>query len=130
VDFALVDGDHSSAGARADITALLDSPAVTRTLILAHDSLNPEVRHGIEAVAYGDYEKVAHVDLDFVLGRVVASGPFAGETWGGFALIVVDASGDAAIHSHGLLDGAEMVRGSVGKRAAESLRRAKRRLSA
>jgi Methyltransferase domain len=93
VDFVLVDGDHSSEGARADILDLLGSSAITRTVILAHDSINEEVRDGLDAVPYGDFAKVNLVDLDFVPGYVCRDPDNYGQCWGGFALIVVDSSG-------------------------------------
>jgi Methyltransferase domain len=93
VDFVLVDGDHSADGARRDVEDLLASPAVANTVILAHDSLNQEVRQGLEAVPYSEIEKVAFVDLDFVGGYVPAEPPMLGECWGGLALIVVDETG-------------------------------------
>lgn len=92
VDFVMVDGDHSADGARQDVEDLLASDALKNAVILAHDSLNQEVRSGLEAVAYGDFEKVALVDLDFVGGYVPAEPPMLGECWGGLALIVVDES--------------------------------------
>jgi hypothetical protein len=93
VDFVMVDGDHSADGARQDVEDLLASPAIANTVILAHDSLNQEVRRGLEAVPYAETAKVAHVDLDFVAGYVPAEGSMLGECWGGLALIVVDESG-------------------------------------
>lgn len=93
VDFALVDGDHSAEGARLDVTDLLASDAIGDAIILAHDSLNQEVRRGLEEVPYREFEKVAFVDLDFVGGYVPAESPTRGECWGGLALIVVDESG-------------------------------------
>jgi hypothetical protein len=93
VDFVLVDGDHSADGARGDVADLLGSDVIANTVILAHDSLNQEVRRGLEEVPYAEFEKVAFVDLDFVGGYVPAESPTMGECWGGLALIVVDASG-------------------------------------
>ncbi len=61
-------------------------------MILAHDSLNQEVRRGLEEVPYSEIEKVAFVDLDFVGGYVPAEPPMEGECWGGLALIIVDES--------------------------------------
>jgi Methyltransferase domain len=90
VDFVLVDGDHSSQGVRADLEALLASPAIARTLILLHDSFHPEVRSGIESVAPGENPKVAGFDLDFVPGRLGKLGGFADQFLGGFALVLVD----------------------------------------
>jgi hypothetical protein len=90
VDFVLIDGDHSAEGARADMEDVLASAAVQRTLVLAHDSLNPEVRRGLEEVDYGGFEKVAWVEMDFVGGYVPEGPPLRGECWGGLALVVVD----------------------------------------
>lgn len=98
VDFVLVDGDHTAAGARSDMEDVLASEAVRRTVILAHDSLNPEVRRGLEEVDYSAHEKVAWVEMDFVGGYVPAEAPLRGECWGGLALVIVDADrgfGDA-----------------------------------
>jgi hypothetical protein len=93
VDFVMVDGDHSAEGARRDVADLLASDAIKNAVILAHDSLNQEVRQGLEEVPYGEIGKVAFVDMDFVVGYVPAEPPMLGECWGGLALIVVDESG-------------------------------------
>jgi hypothetical protein len=93
VDFVLVDGDHSASGVRDDMRDLLTSEAITRTVILAHDTLNEEVRQGLEEVDYEANEKVAWVDLDFIPGYVARLPERFGECWGGIGLIVVDASG-------------------------------------
>ncbi|HKJ35440.1 MAG TPA: class I SAM-dependent methyltransferase [Solirubrobacterales bacterium] len=89
VDLALVDGDHSAAGVRADLEALLDSQAFGPGLILLHDSFNPEVRAGIEAADPASRPGVGAVELDLVAGRVVESGLVAGQAWGGLAAVVV-----------------------------------------
>lgn len=91
VDFVLIDGDHSADGARSDMEDVLASPAVRNTVILAHDSLNPEVRRGLDEVDYGALKKVAWVDMDFVGGYVPAEPPLRGECWGGLGLVIVDA---------------------------------------
>jgi Methyltransferase domain len=90
VDFALVDGDHTAAGVELDIRQLLDSPAVGRTVIVMHDSMNEEVRRGMDAVDYDAWPKVRFVHLDAVAGYAF-NAPLAGELWGGLAMIVVDA---------------------------------------
>ena len=90
VDFALVDGDHSLEGARADLSALLASTAVTSAVILAHDSFNPFVRAGLQQALAAFPGKATDVEIDFVSGRMTRSGPVAGQLWGGFALIIVD----------------------------------------
>ncbi|MGH2961509.1 MAG: class I SAM-dependent methyltransferase [Solirubrobacterales bacterium] len=90
VDFVLVDGDHSSDGARSDLETILASPAVARTVILVHDSFNPEVRSGIESARPAEHPKVIGFDPDFVQGRLGKLGPFANQMLGGFALVIVD----------------------------------------
>lgn len=93
VDFVLVDGDHTTAGVHADMRDLLESPAIGQTVILMHDTLNEEVREGLEQIAYDSYAKVAWVDLDFVPGYVAQLPARLGECWGGLGLVVVDSSG-------------------------------------
>jgi hypothetical protein len=92
VDFVLVDGDHSAAGVRRDMKDLLDSAAIANTIILAHDTLNEDVRQGLEELDYDAYEKVAWVDLDYIPGYVARFPARLGECWGGIGLIVVDAT--------------------------------------
>jgi len=94
VDFAMVDGDHSAEGVRRDVEDLLKSPAIAETVILAHDVGNELVREGLDAVPYGAYPKVDHVDLDFVPGYM-GRDRFTGELWGGLGLIVVNAARSA-----------------------------------
>ncbi len=88
VDFALVDGDHSADGVRADVEALLDSPAVGSTLIVLHDTMNEAVREGVAAARPGERPGVVHWDLD-LLESFVDKGPLA-ERWGGLGVIVVE----------------------------------------
>lgn len=89
VDFVLADGDHAAAGVASEMNVLLSSAALRSTLILAHDAANEEVRAGLEQVDYASFGKVAMVDLDMVAGHLSREGPFAGQLWGGFALVVV-----------------------------------------
>jgi hypothetical protein len=90
VDFVLVDGDHSAGGVAQDMRDLLDSPAIGRTVIVMHDSMNEEVRRGLEAVDYDAYPKIRFVHLDCVSGFLYEA-PLEGELWGGLAVVVVDA---------------------------------------
>ena len=92
VDFVLVDGDHSSEGVRKDLLDLLDSPAVGRTIIVVHDSMNETVRAGLEKVPYEAYPKVAYVELDLVAGYMFRKPELLHELWGGLGLVVVDAA--------------------------------------
>jgi hypothetical protein len=91
VDFALVDGDHSTDGVRRDIEMLLLSPAISKTVILAHDTSQEDVRAGFSAVSWEEHPKIVHVDIDFLPGYIFASGHFRNELWGGFGLILADA---------------------------------------
>ncbi len=90
VDFALVDGDHSADGVAQDMRDLLDSDAVGRTVILMHDSFNPEVRRGLSAVDWDAWPKVLHAHLDFLTGYRFGP-PLDDEMWSGLAAVVVDA---------------------------------------
>jgi Methyltransferase domain len=92
VDFVLVDGDHSTEGVRRDMEDLLDSPAIGRTVIVAHDTANEVVRAGLDAVVYEAYPKVAYVELDFVAGYVFDEESLRNEMWGGLGLVVIEAS--------------------------------------
>lgn len=87
-DFVLVDGDHSSEGVAGDLSALLASPVTRRTAILVHDTMNAEVRAGVESVGFDDHERVLYWDLDFVTGYVYREGAARGTAWGGLGLVV------------------------------------------
>ena len=91
VDFALIDGDHTTDGVRRDLTDLLESPAVERTVILLHDMANPAVRAGVRAVEFARIPKVAYVDLGFV--ELAQSAGALADHWGGLGIVVVDPEG-------------------------------------
>jgi hypothetical protein len=91
IEFVLIDGDHSADGVRRDIADVLASDAVVRTVILLHDTFNPTVREGIDAVSLGTHPKVAFFEPDLVPGYVARREPYRLEMWGGFGAIVVDA---------------------------------------
>lgn len=92
VDFVLVDGDHSVEGVWQDIHDLLESRAVRCCLIVLHDTMNPAVRAGAEAIRYRVYPKVAYVHLDFVAGNVYKTPTITNELWGGLGLVIVDSA--------------------------------------
>jgi hypothetical protein len=97
IDFALADGDHSAAGVRADIEDILGS-GVLKGVLLMHDSMNPTVRRGLNAVEFSAYPSVRYVDLDFVTGHLGRRrGEFRGELWGGLCLAVVGAPDTAGL---------------------------------
>ena len=92
LDFALVDGSHTTEGVRADVSALLGSPVAAGATIMLHDTMNPEVRAGIEQAA-SDHEDVqASIDLDFVPGFLTLDPPFETELWGGLGLLLIGAN--------------------------------------
>ncbi len=92
VDLVLVDGDHSAEGVRRDVEDLLGSPAISHTLILLHDTANPEVRAGLDAINYIHWPKLTWVDLDWLPGYVSREQPTPGEAWAGLGLLVADAT--------------------------------------
>ncbi len=65
-------------------------------MILIHDSMNAEVRAGIESVGLNGYEKVIYHELDFVSGYIYAEGAARNSVWGGLALILTDVHPSAA----------------------------------
>jgi hypothetical protein len=92
VDFVIVDGDHSPEGVRQDLEDLLDSPTVTRTVILIHDTANERVRLGVDAVRFAAWPKVTHVELDWIAGKLFAEPKLRNELWYGIGLVLVDSS--------------------------------------
>jgi Methyltransferase domain len=90
VDFALVDGDHSYDGVANDLRTLLQSPTTRRSVIVVHDSMNAEVRAGIESVGLDDYEQIVYYELDFVPGYIYREGSARHAVWGGIGLILCD----------------------------------------
>jgi cephalosporin hydroxylase len=90
VDFALVDGDHSYEGVRADLMCLLDSPVTSRSVILVHDTMNAEIRGGIESLKLDSYPKVVYYELDFMPGYMYRDGACHGAIWGGLGLVLTD----------------------------------------
>jgi hypothetical protein len=91
VDFALVDGEHTAQGVKADVVNLLSSPAVGRTIIALHDTMNEAVRVGLHDVDFASFAKVSYVELDFLPGYMAREGAFAEQLWGGLGLVLVDA---------------------------------------
>lgn len=91
IDFVLIDGDHSAEGVRRDIVDVLGADAVAETVIVLHDTLNPEVRRGIEAAGIAEHPKVALYELDMVPGYLARREPYRLQMWGGLGVIVVNA---------------------------------------
>lgn len=90
--FILIDGDHSTAGVRGDIAALLSYRPRATVHVLVHDSFNPACRSGMSQADWSAGAHVHAVDLDFVPGTYhagVPGGTFDRSMWGGFALAVL-----------------------------------------
>lgn len=96
LDFALVDGDHSFEGVVSDLGTLLDSPTTARSVILIHDTMNAEIRAGLESMRLERYEKVVYYEPDFIPGYVYGDGECRGSAWGGIGLLLTDTSRSAA----------------------------------
>jgi len=84
-DLALVDGDHSAAGVRNDLNALIERRPLRRAYVVMHDSFNPECRKGI-LEAHWDRPWVHAVEIDFTIGNLMPQPHVFAEMWGGLAL--------------------------------------------
>jgi Methyltransferase domain len=98
IDLVLIDGDHSAEGVSRDLACVLDSPAAAATVILLHDTMNPEVRLGIERVGLAGRANVVYYELDLVAGYEFAGGHFDGQVWGGLGIVV---TGDRGASGYG-----------------------------
>jgi hypothetical protein len=88
IEFALIDGDHSALGVKADIENMINYTPVNSLNIILHDSFNPECRNGMKAVNYNAYKHVHYVELDYITGVFEPNG-LKKEMWGGFGHIVL-----------------------------------------
>jgi hypothetical protein len=61
-----------------------------RSVILVHDTMNAEVRAGVESVSLDGYTGVVYYELDFVPGYVYRTGAARNSAWGGLGLILTD----------------------------------------
>lgn len=89
LNFALVDGDHTYSGVKADLDAILEYEPPAPLWILMHDSSNPECRRGIAGANWAGNRHVHAVELDFVAGTLNAHDEFLNQVWGGFALALL-----------------------------------------
>ncbi len=86
LDFILIDGSHEADGVRADIAACLAyRPKRSPTVILMHDSSNPDVREGISSAPWDTCPYVHELDLDLCPGALYERADISGEIWGGLA---------------------------------------------
>jgi hypothetical protein len=85
-DLALIDGDHTADGVRADIEAFIATRPTRPAWLILHDTFNPTVRAGIKAV---DWDKpwVAQVEIDFVPGNLMSDAHVSQQMWGGIGVV-------------------------------------------
>jgi cephalosporin hydroxylase len=112
VDFALVDGDHSSEGVERDARALLDSDACRETTIVFHDTANDDVRAGLARLDLLSHPKVAACFLDFVPGYLCRPDHprFPSGIWNGLGLVVLGERGEEVIGDRDHLEVPEVYR--------------------
>lgn len=89
LEFALVDGDHSTNGVRKDIDHLMRFRPTVPLYIVMHDSFNPACREGLRQAQWASNPYVHVVELDFVPGTVNPAPAFRDQLWGGLALGVL-----------------------------------------
>jgi hypothetical protein len=89
LEFVFVDGNHSKEFVRRDINNLLAYQPITKTVILMHDSFNPECREGIATANWKQCDFCHFVELDFVPGIVHPDHKVRGQLWGGLAMALL-----------------------------------------
>ena len=89
LEFALIDGDHTTEGVMKDIESILNYKPRKPLYILMHDSFNPDVRLGILKAKWESNPYVAAVELDFVHGVFQERRDIYKQMWGGLALAVL-----------------------------------------
>jgi len=88
IEFALVDGDHSSKGVKIDIENLLKYVPLKSLNIIMHDSFNPKCRKGMLAPNYKDNKHVHYVEIDYISGGIIQNNNYR-EMWGGFGHVIL-----------------------------------------
>jgi predicted O-methyltransferase YrrM len=87
IEFALIDGDHSSRGVQLDIENILKYVPLKSLTIIMHDSFNPKCRKGMLAPSYNEYKHVHYVEIDYISGGFILNNNR--EMWGGFGKIIL-----------------------------------------
>jgi hypothetical protein len=88
IQFALIDGDHTVAGALKDIRDVVESRALNG-IVLIHDASNPRVHRALKSYPWSEHARVRYVDFGFLPGYVIRRGHRRGELWGGLAMAIV-----------------------------------------
>ncbi|WP_461658096.1 class I SAM-dependent methyltransferase [Methylorubrum aminovorans] len=90
LNFILIDGSHETDGVVNDITACLQyRPKRNPTIILMHDSSNPNVRRGIENAPWDTCPYVHELDYDYCYGALYNRHDVHGQIWGGLAAAIM-----------------------------------------
>lgn len=92
LNFVLIDADHSAAGVKRDIEAVLEYKPVEPMIIVMHDSGNPDTRRGILGADWAKNPHLHFMECDFVPGQIIEHAVTAerGEIWGGLGLAYLD----------------------------------------
>lgn len=93
LSFVLIDGDHSTAGVRADINSILKNYVpLTDLVVIFHDSFNPICRKGIITADWQECPYVHYVDVDYLPGvffNETYKNSVKGSMWGGLSLAIL-----------------------------------------
>jgi len=87
--FALIDGDHTAEGVRADCAEFLRVRPTGPLVLLMHDSFNPDVRTGIARAGWRECPYVHALEMDLIPGVISAEPRLRRQMWGGFALALM-----------------------------------------
>jgi len=100
----LIDGEHTLAGVRDDINAVLKFQPSRPLYVVFHDSFNPDCRAGILAADWAAHPHVHFVEVDFVPGMFFRDGFDEApprSMYGGLAVAVLmpeKRSGELVVH--------------------------------
>ena len=89
LSFVLIDGGHSTETVRNDINQLLRFRPTVPLYILMHDSFNPDCRAGMRTANWANNPYVHSVELDFVIGTIVATPSHRNQMWCGLGLAIL-----------------------------------------
>jgi hypothetical protein len=89
LEFVFIDGNHATDFVRRDINNILKYKPVSKTIVLMHDSFNPNCRDGIVTADWKSCPHCHFVEIDAVPGLVHPNTSCRGEMWGGVAMAVL-----------------------------------------